>query len=91
MIIGYARTALAFLEAAGLLTKILIAAGLIGSAAIAYGVWHHRIYESGVADAVAGIAREDSRFIDRAIKARDTWQACHDQHRGWDQTTGRCL
>lgn len=89
--IGYAQLALKALEAAGWLTKLLIVLGLAGSLLTAYGVWHHKVYQSGVADTIAGIAREDRRFVDAARKARAKWQECSEQNRGWDQTTGRCL
>jgi hypothetical protein len=89
--IAYAKAALTALEAAGLLTKVLVALGLVGALLTAYGVWHHQVYESGVRDTIAGIAREDAKWIDRAVKARSKWKDCHDQNRGWDQTTGRCL
>lgn len=89
--ISYAKAALAFLEAAGVLTKLAIAAGLVAAAVTAYGLWHHRVYESGVRDTIAGIARADAKWIDRASAARGKWKQCHEQNRGWDQTTGRCL
>lgn len=90
MIMGYAKAALAFLEGAGILTKLAIAAGLIAAAGIAYGVWHHEIYQSGVNDAVAGIARADQKLVDRALKARAKLKECQALNRPWDQTTGKC-
>ena len=89
--IGYAKAALTALEASAALTKLAIALGLIGALAIAYGVWHHKVYQSGVNDTIAAIAREDTRFINKALAARTKWKECRDQNRGWDQTTGRCL
>jgi len=89
--IGYAKLALTALEASGLLMKLAVAAGLVTAVLIAYGVWHHKVYQSGVDDTIAAIAREDARFINRALAARNRWKECHDQGRGWDQSTGRCL
>jgi hypothetical protein len=90
MIMGYLNGALALLKASGLLTRLILGAGAGVALLAAYGVWHHRVYESGVEAAIAGIAREDSRWIDRAVKARGIWRDCRDQGGNWDQTTGRC-
>jgi len=89
--IGYLKLALTALEASGLLIKLAVAAGLVAAVLIAYAAWHHKVYQSGVNDTIAGIAREDSRFINRALAARNKWKQCHDQNRAWDQSTGRCL
>ncbi len=89
--LGYIKAAVTLLEGAGLLTKILIALGLAASLLTAYGIWHHEIYQSGVNDTIAGIARADKAWIDKASSARSKWKECNSQNRGWDQTTGRCL
>ena len=89
--LGYIKAGVTALEAAGLLTKVLIALGLVASLLTAYGVWHHKVYKSGVDDTIAGIARADKAWIDKASAARSKWKECNDQSRGWDQTTGRCL
>lgn len=86
----YLEAALKALSAAGLLTKLLLALGLVASLGIAYGVWHHKVYQQGVNDTIAAIAREDAKYIGRALDARNKWKECRDQNRGWDQTTGRC-
>jgi hypothetical protein len=91
MIMGYVKGALALLEAGGIVAKLIAGGALIAALLIGYGVWHHKVYQSGVDDTIAGIAREDARFIDRARKARGRWQDCRDQGRGWDQSAGRCL
>jgi sensor domain CHASE-containing protein len=78
------------LSAAGLLTKILVAAGLVAAALATYGVWHHKVYQSGVDDAVAKIARADAKLVNRAIEARRKLKDCQSQDKAWDQTTGAC-
>ncbi|MCP1832849.1 hypothetical protein [Bradyrhizobium sp. USDA 4545] len=90
MIIGYAKAAIAFLETAGTSLKWLIVAGIAIALVTIYGIWHHQIYQSGVNDTIAGIAREDKGWVDRAWEARSKLQACKALGRGWDQTTGRC-
>lgn len=89
--LGYLKVGLTFLEGSALLTKILIALGLVASLLTAYGIWHHKVYKSGVDDTIAGIARADATWIAKASAARGKWKECNDQNRGWDQTTGRCL
>lgn len=91
MIIGTLKAGLTALEAAGMVWKIVIAGGLALGLLGIYGAWHHQIYQSGVNDTIAGIAREDSRWINRALQARNKWEECHAQKREWDQSTGRCL
>lgn len=82
---------LKMIEAGGLMLKLAMGAGLIGLALVGYGVWHHKVYKSGVDDAIAGIARADKGWIDKASTARGKWKDCNSQNRGWDQTTGKCL
>lgn len=89
--LGYVKTAMDILGGASLLTKILIGLGLVGALVAAGAEWHHRIYESGVKDTIAAIARADKVVIDRASVARGKWKECDAQNRGWDQTTGKCL
>lgn len=76
------------------LSKTLIVLGLVAvvsaSAIGIYGYWHHEVYQSGVNDTIAAIAREDKALTDRTWEARQKWQACRDRGRGWDQTTGSC-
>jgi redox-regulated HSP33 family molecular chaperone len=86
----YVKAALAALDAAGLLTKILVAAGLIAAMLTAYGVWHHKVYQSGVHDTLVAIARADAKVIARATEYRNAWKNCRALEKKWDQTTGGC-
>jgi hypothetical protein len=86
----YLRAAMTALSAAGLLTKLLVAAGLVVALLTAYGVWHHKVYQSGVDDTIAKIARNDAKLVDRAFKAREKLKGCQAQGRAWDQSTGAC-
>ena len=87
----YLKAALTAIEASGLIIKLAAGAGLFVVALATYGVWHHKVYQSGVADAIAGIAREDAHYLNRALAMRGTFKACRDQGRQWDQGTGKCL
>lgn len=89
-VIAGAKAALTALETAATGMKWLIVAGIALALVAIYGLWHHQVYQSGVNDTIAGIAREDKRLVDRAWEARGKWQACRDLGRSWDQTTGRC-
>ncbi len=86
----YLRAALSALSATGLLTKLLIALGLVASLLTAYGVWHHKVYQSGVNDTVAAIARADAKLVERATKARAKLKSCQAFNKEWDQSTGNC-
>lgn len=82
--------ALTTLNAASLVMKFCIAGGLALTIVAAYGVWHHEVYQSGVNDTIAGIARADAKLVERATKARAKLKDCHATNREWDQSTGQC-
>jgi hypothetical protein len=86
----YFEAALKALGAAGLLTKVLIALGAAASLAAVYAAWHHQIYQSGVNDTIAKIAKADARMIERATKARSALLDCEARKMEWDMSTGRC-
>lgn len=88
--IAYAKAALTALEAAGLLTKLLIAAGLVGALITAYAVWHHEIYQSGWDGAISAIAQEDAAAIGHAVERRNAWKACRDRNGQWSQSARTC-
>lgn len=75
----------------GLVKSFAGIAIVITLTALGYGAWHHEVYQSGVNAAIAGIAKEDARLIDRALQARAKLKDCQGLERKWDQTTGRCL
>ena len=87
----YLRTAMTALSAAGLLTKLLVAAGLLTALRAAYDVWHHKVYSKGYDAALAAVARADARAVGKATEYRNIFKDCRAQGRGWDQTAGRCL
>lgn len=76
------------------LSKTLIVLGVAGAIAAGavgvYGVWHHKVFQSGYDRALLDIARADGAAIDRAAVKRNAWRACRDAGRSWDQTAGRC-
>ena len=86
----YLRTAMTALSAAGLLTKLAMGAGAVVALLAVYGVWHHQVYQRGVDDAVAQIARNDARLVARAVAARAKLKECQIGGMSWDQTTGAC-
>lgn len=88
--ISYAKLALTALEAAGVLTKVLVALGLVASLLTAYGVWHHEVYQGGVSDTLARIARADERMVQRALQMRGKLLLCQEAGRSWNQSTGGC-
>jgi hypothetical protein len=90
MFLGYAKAGIAFLEASGLLMKLAIGASVVAAVIAFYGLWHHEVYESGVKDTIAAIARADAKTVDRARKARAVLKDCEAKGLTWDQSTGRC-
>ncbi len=76
--------------AAGLITKLITVGVLAVSLLAAYGVWHHKVYQSGVNDTIAKIARNDAKLVARALAARGKLKDCQEQGKEWDQSTGAC-
>jgi hypothetical protein len=74
----------------GLLKSFAILAAALAALGITYVVWHHQVYQSGVNDTYAKIARDDAAAVGRASKMRDQYTTCADRGGAWDQTTGRC-
>ncbi len=87
----YLRAALGAIEASSFLMKLVTGAGVIVMLTIAYGVWHHNVYQSGFNDALAKVAAADAKAIARATAYRKKLLDCKSTGRGWDQSTGRCL
>lgn len=90
MIGVYLKAGLSALSAAGLLTKLITAGVLIAGLLAAYGVWHHKVYQRGVNDTLAKIARADQKTVERAMKMRAPLVDCESRNLEWDMTTGRC-
>jgi hypothetical protein len=86
----YLKMALSALGTTSLLTKALIALGLVAALVTAYGAWHHQVYREGYTRALSDIAAEDSRAIARATQLRSTWRECRDRNGHWDQSRGSC-
>lgn len=82
--------ALAAFGGAGLITKLITIGVLAASLLAAYGLWHHRVYTKGWNDALAAIARQDSKAIADATRLRSAFKTCREAGRKWDQTTGAC-
>lgn len=90
MIMGYVKAALKAFDVSSIITKAIVILALLGVLATSYGVWHHRIYQSGVDATVLKIAKGDAKLVDRALKYRSKLKECQALDRDWDQTTGRC-
>ena len=84
------ETFLAAYKAASLGLRIAVVVVPILVLGGAYAIWHHEVYQSGVNDTIAGIARADARLVDRALKARQKLKECQVKERAWDQATGAC-
>ena len=75
-------------RALSLKLRIVVIGG--GIAAAAYGLWHHKVFNSGWNAAIAAIAAQDRRAIDAARSARAHWRACVDSDGVWNASTGQC-
>lgn len=78
------------LGATGLIVKLGMGVGLVVALAIAYGVWHHKVFKEGYTRALFDIAAEDTAAIKRATDLRATWKTCRDRGGKWDQSAGTC-
>lgn len=84
------QLAFAAFSATSFLTKAIMIGGLALSLLTAYGVWHHSIYQHGVDDTIAKIARGDTATIKKAQAGRNTYAACRAAGKLWDQGGNRC-
>lgn len=73
-----------------LIYRIGIILGFVAVVGGAYASWRNSIYNSGVQDALRGVAAEDQKLIDGAIAYRSELKKCQTLGKAWDQTTGRC-
>jgi hypothetical protein len=77
-------------RALSLKLRIIIIGGVIAAIAATYGLWHHKVFNSGWNAAIAAIAAPDRRAIDAARSARANWRACVDNGGVWNASTGQC-
>lgn len=75
---------------AGLVTKLITIGVLAVSLLAAYGIWHHKVYQRGVNDTLAKIAKADAKTVARALQFRSVLKDCQARGLGWDQSTGAC-
>lgn len=73
-----------------LVMKLAMAGTVIAVLGIAYGVWHHKVWSRGYDRAIADIAQQDERAINRASSARKVVLDCKARGLRWDQSTGIC-
>jgi hypothetical protein len=77
-------------RALSLKLRIVIVGAGIAAILAAYGLWHHKVFNSGWDAAIAAIAAQDRRAIDAARSARANWRACIDNGGVWNASTGQC-
>jgi hypothetical protein len=80
----------ALFRALSLKLRIVVIAGCVAAVFAAYGLWHHKVFNSGWNAAIAAIAAQDRRAIDAARSARAHWRACVDGGGVWNASTGQC-
>lgn len=78
------------LGAIPLLWRIGIGLAIVAALGVGYGVWHHRVYESGYAAAIAAVARADQDAIDRVAAGVKELVECRVRGGTWDVVTGTC-
>lgn len=81
---------LAIFSAMGWAMKAGMLIALIVSLGTVYGIWHHKVWERGYARAIADIAQQDQKAINRASSARSVVLDCKSRGLRWDQSTGIC-
>jgi high-affinity Fe2+/Pb2+ permease len=77
-------------RALSLKLRIVVIGGGIVAILAGYGLWHHKVFNSGWNAAIAAIAAQDRRAIDAARTARAHWRACVDGDGVWNVSTGKC-
>ena len=77
-------------RALSLKLRIAIVGGGIAAIAASYGLWHHKVFNSGWNAAIAAIAAQDKGAIDAARSARANWRSCVDGGGVWNASTGQC-
>jgi hypothetical protein len=77
-------------RALSLKPRIIVIGSGIAVILAAYGLWHHKVFNSGWNAAIAAIAAQDRRAIDAARSARANWRACVDDDGVWNASTGQC-
>jgi hypothetical protein len=77
-------------RALSLKLRIIVIGSVIAAALAGYGLWHHKVFNSGWNAAIAAIAAQDRRAIDAARSARAHWRACVDGDGVWNASTGQC-
>ena len=80
----------ALLRALSLKLRVITVGVGIAAILAAYGLWHHKVFNSGWNAAIAAIAAQDRRAIDAARSARANWRACIDGDGVWNASTGQC-
>ena len=77
-------------RALSLKLRIITVGAGIAALAVSYGLWHHKVFNSGWNAAIAAIAAQGRRAIDAARSARANWRACVDGDGVWNASTGQC-
>ena len=80
----------ALFRALSLKLRIILIGSVVAAIAATYGLWHHKVFNSGWNAAIAAIAAQDRRAIDAARSARAHWRACIDSDGVWNASTGQC-
>jgi hypothetical protein len=88
---AFLLAALSFIPGGKLVTKLLVLGGTTLFLLTLYGVWHHHVWRNGYDDALAAIAKQDSKAIATAQKYRAAVRACSGDGMQWDQSTGKCV
>lgn len=73
-----------------LMWRIGLAAAVIAALAIGYGVWHHKVYQSGYDAAIAAVARLDQEAMDRVKDGVKDLIECRARGGTWDIVSGTC-
>jgi hypothetical protein len=73
-----------------ILSKLIAVGIIILLLGTVYGVWHYHVWSNGYEDALAAIAKQDSKAIAKAKRYRSAVSDCDARGLRWDQSTGVC-
>lgn len=74
-----------------LMWRIGIAAAAVGALAVGYGFWHHAVYQSGYAAAIAAVADADDGAVNRVKDEVKIRAECRARGGTWDLVNWKCI
>lgn len=82
---------IALLGALPLVARIGIGFAIVAALATGYGVWHHKVYQSGYDAAIAAVADADDGAVNRVKDEVKIRNECRMRGGTWDLVNWKCI